>query len=188
MVPVAVADVEMALDPGVVVERTREIAANRHAQGVRAVAGGAEGPAEAGVGPVGDDHVAGPDRPVGAGVLVVDDRAHDLGGPPSDLDQGLDRLGRGPEGGAGLDRPLGDHVVELAAPHHIPVGREVGVVGPGSSSVMPWPIERRPSKRWNSESGSARPMSWSWRTARGVRPSPQVLSRGKRFLSTTTTR
>ena len=53
---------------------------------------------------------------------------------------------------------------------------------------MPCPIERRPSKRWKPSSCSARPMSCSWRTARGVSPSPQVFSRGKRFFSTTSTR
>ena len=35
---------------------------------------------------------------------------------------------------------------------------------------------------------SARPMSWSWRTARGVSPSPQVFSRGNSLRSTTRTR
>ncbi len=31
-------------------------------------------------------------------------------------------------------------------------------------------------------------MSSNWRTARGVRPSPHVFSRGNRFFSTTSTR
>src|SRR5439155_9035519 len=74
MVPGAVAEVEVALDPGVVVVRAREVAPDRHPQGIGAVAAGAERPAEAGVGAVGDDHVAGPDRVGGAGVLVDDDR------------------------------------------------------------------------------------------------------------------
>src|SRR5450759_5976910 len=53
---------------------------------------------------------------------------------------------------------------------------------------MPWAIERRPSKRRCGSSSSARPRSSSWRTARGVSPSPHVLSRGNCLRSTTRTR
>ena len=43
----------------------------------------------------------------------------------------------------------------------------------------PQPVEALEARR----ARSARPMSCSWRTARGVSPSPQVFSRGKRFFS-----
>src|SRR5450631_2484925 len=62
MVSLAIPDVEMALDPGLVVERAREIAPDRHPEGIRAVPCGSEGPPETRVGPVGDDHVLGPYR------------------------------------------------------------------------------------------------------------------------------
>ena len=88
MVPVAVPQVEVALDPGLIVVRTGEIAANRHAQRVGAVAGGAERPAEARVRPVGDDHVAGPDDLGGARVGPPDDRAVE--------DPALERRARSP--------------------------------------------------------------------------------------------
>ena len=60
-------------------------------------------------------------------LLVADDRARDQ----AVLHDRLDRLGGRQQGGAGLDRPLGDHLVELAPPNYISVGREVGVLGPG---------------------------------------------------------
>ena len=39
-------------------------------------------------------------------------------------------------------------------------------------------------KRCDPASAPSRSISASWRTARGVRPSPQVFSRGKTFFST----
>ena len=128
MVPVSVPDVEMALDPGVVVERAREIAADRHPEGICPVSGGAEGPAEPGVGAVGDDHVAGPDR--------AGRRRCPCRGPSRPRPGRPRRAARSPRWPASrvapaFTAPLGDHVVELAAPHHISVGREVGVLGPG---------------------------------------------------------
>ena len=127
MVPGPVPDVEVALDPRVVVVWAREIAPDRHPQWIGAVAAGTERPAEPGVGAVGDDHVVGPDGVGGAGVLVDD-------GCPGDqavLDDGLDRLGGRPQRRTGFHRALCDQVVELAAPHDIPVRREVGVGRPG---------------------------------------------------------
>src|SRR5688572_29933058 len=41
--------------------------------------------------------------------------------------------------------------------------------------------------RWNSGTSKSKPMSMSWRIARGVRPSPQVLLRGNSFRSTRVT-
>src|SRR5262245_24549267 len=46
---------------------------------------------------------------------------------------------------------------------------------------------RNPSYRWNCVSAPPRPISSSWCTARGVRPSPHVFSRGNVLPSTTTT-
>src|SRR5689334_21593642 len=48
-------------------------------------------------------------------------------------------------------------------------------------------MQRSPPKRWYFVSSSPRPMSSSCLTARGVRPSPQVFSRGKVLRSTTAT-
>src|SRR4249919_3281871 len=48
-------------------------------------------------------------------------------------------------------------------------------------------MQRRPPKRWYLASSSPRPMSCSCLTARGVRPSPQVFSRGNVLRSTTAT-
>ena len=121
-----VADVEVALDPRLVVAGRLEVAADGHAQRVGAVAAGAEGPAEAGVGAVGHHDVAGP---------------HLLGSPPSlsfttgaadeaAVDHRRDRLGLLPQGGARLHGPLGHQVVEVVAGDDVAVGREVGVLGP----------------------------------------------------------
>ena len=59
-VAVAVLHVERGLDPRLGVERALAVAADGHAVGPLLVAGRAEGPAEAAVGAVGDDDVAGP--------------------------------------------------------------------------------------------------------------------------------
>ena len=127
MVALAVAQVEVALDPRLVVVRTGEIAANRHTQRVAAVPRGAEGPPEAGVGAVGDDHVAGPDRFRRRRPVL----RHRGPGEQAVLQDRGDGLRAVPDGGAGLDRALGDHLVELAAANDIAVGREVGMFGPG---------------------------------------------------------
>ena len=91
-----------------------------------AVAGGAERPAEPGIRAVGDDHVAGPHRLDLARVLV----AHHRAGEQAAVDDRGDRLRALPDRGAGLDRLLGDHLVELAAADDVPVRREVRVLGP----------------------------------------------------------
>ncbi len=53
--------------------------------------------------------------------------------------------------------------------------------------VRPKPCERRPWYRCDASSSAPRPMSWSWRTDRGVRPSPHVFSRGKDLRSSSKT-
>ena len=121
-----VREVEVALDPGFVVVRAAEVAPYRHPEGVGAVAGRAEGPAEARVGPVGDHDVAGSDLLVGSVGVAVQDRP----GDQATVDDRLDGLGAGLEHGAGLHRPVGDHGVEVAAANDVPVGREVWVLGP----------------------------------------------------------
>src|SRR5690606_5585303 len=53
---------------------------------------------------------------------------------------------------------------------------------------MPWATARSPSWRWwRAAIAGSRPMARSWCTARGVSPSPQVLSRGKALRSSTQT-
>ena len=69
-VAVAVTDVEAALDPGLIVERALVVGPDGQALGVCAVAGGAEGPAEPGVGAIGDDDIPGPNFAGLARVLV----------------------------------------------------------------------------------------------------------------------
>ena len=96
--------------------------------GIGAVAGGAEGPAEPGVGPVGDDHVAGPHDLGGAGVGPAHDRAVER---PRARAPGPIASVAGQRVAPAFTARVGDHLVELAAPHHVPVGREVGVLGPG---------------------------------------------------------
>ena len=128
MVAVPVADVEVALDPGLVVERTREIAANRHAQRDTCGRGRCRAPGRSGSWRRRRRSRTGPGpprwRPRPCRRTIAPATR-----PPST--SGLDRLGRRPERRAGLHRPLGDHLVELAAPHDVAVGREVGVLGPG---------------------------------------------------------
>ena len=126
VVAVLVADVEVRLDPGFVVERAREVAAHRHAERIRAVARRAERPPEAGVGAVGHEHVARPDRLGDPGLLALHHRAaHE-----AVLDQRLDGLGGRPERRARLHRDVGDHLVEVAPTHDVAVVGKVGVVGP----------------------------------------------------------
>src|SRR5687768_668534 len=49
-------------------------------------------------------------------------------------------------------------------------------------------MQRSPSYRWwLAAIFPSSPMAWSWVTARGVRPSPHVFSRGNVFFSTITT-
>ena len=139
----------MALDPGLVVERAGEVAADRHAQGIGAVAGGAERPPEAGVRAVGDDHVAGPHR--------LGRRRRRVGRPrrstrPSST-SGSTASAPGQSVGAGL-RPPGRPPSRRgrgAAPRSRTSGKS-GCSGHASSRVTPCAIERRPSKRWNSAS------------------------------------
>ncbi len=122
----AVPEVEVALDPGLVVVRALEVAAGRDPEGVGAVPGGAERPPEPRVRAVGDDDVAGPDRLGGAARGAQDGAAHQ----PA-VDDGLECLGAGPQGGARLHRPVGDQAVEVTAADDVPVGRVVGMLGPG---------------------------------------------------------
>src|SRR5690606_39326244 len=57
-----------------------------------------------------------------------------------------------------------------------------------SSSMTESPAyERSPSMRWKLGTSKSKPISLSWRIARGVSPSPQVLSRGYSFRSTRVT-
>ena len=59
--------------------------------------------------------------------------------------------------------------------------------GQGSSKVWPKPCARSPWLTVWARSQSSRPSRWSSPTARGVSPSPQVLSRGKTAASAITT-
>ena len=127
MVPITVANVQVALDPGLVVQGALEIAPDRHAQGERAVAGGAERPTEPGIRAVGHDDVAGPDRPDLVRFGVADHRAPEQ---PAVDDRG-DRLRALPQRRPRLDRLFGDHLVELAPADDVAERREVGMLGPG---------------------------------------------------------
>ncbi len=114
-----VADVEPAVDPRLVAAGGGVVAADGHAQRVLPVAGGAQLAAEAGVGAVGHDRVAGPDGHAFARGFAHDARPahqpafhHRLGG-----------LGTLPDLGPGLPRPLGDELVEVVAGDDVAVGR-----------------------------------------------------------------
>ena len=127
-----------------VVARRAEVAPQRHAERVVPVPGGAEGPAEAGVGPVGHHDVAGPHL-----VLVARRRGRApwprrswgaprrLGARPADVpggggvEDGSDGLGPLPHRGPRLGGPLGHQLVEVVAGDDVAHGRERRVVGPG---------------------------------------------------------
>src|SRR5581483_1461882 len=126
MVAGAVAEVEVRLDPRIVVERTLEVAPDGHPQRVAAVTGGAEGAAEARVRAVGNHYIARADvlrpvRTVSANLYTLDEPA---------VDDRRDGLRARPQGRPALHGPLGDHLVEVAAAHDVAVGRELGVMGP----------------------------------------------------------
>ncbi len=127
VVALAVAEVEVALDPGVVVVRALEVAPHGHAHRVRPVARRPERPAEPRVRAVGDDEVARPDRFARAALLAVDDRARD----ETALDERIGGFRRGPHGGARLHRLARDHLVEVAPADDVAVRGKVRVVGPG---------------------------------------------------------
>jgi hypothetical protein len=63
----------------------------------------------------------------------------------------------------------------------------VGCSGQGRSRTLPKAWVRRLVKRWAPANAPSIPMSAIWRTERGVRPSPQVLTRGNTFFSTRAT-
>ena len=118
-----------------------------------------------------------------AGVLVADDRARRPGRRST---TGRDRLGARPERRARPSPPARrpSRRARGAAPRSRSGGKS-GCSGQASSSVMPCAIERSPSKRWNSASAVGEAHVVELADRRGVRPSPQVFSRGKRFFSTT---
>ena len=120
----AVVEIEVALDPRLVVEGAGEVAADRHAERVRAVAHGADRAPEAGVRAVGHHEVLRAHR-LGRAV-ALDRGARDQ----TVLDQRGDGLGARPQGRADLHRALGHHLVEVTAPNHIPIRREIGMFGP----------------------------------------------------------
>ena len=122
--PLPVVQVEVALDPRLVVEGAGEVAADRHAERVRAVAHGADRAPEPGVRAVGHHEVLRAHR-LGRAVALDRGARHQ-----PVLDQRGDGLGARPQRGADLHRALGHHLVEVAAPNHISVRREVGMFGP----------------------------------------------------------
>ena len=117
-------------------------------EGIGAVPGRPEGPAEAGVRAVGDDHVPGPHRL---------DRARSRGAgrvaPATTpvFDDGRERLRCRPERRAGLDGrgPRPSRRGRGAAPRIRRTGSRGARATPARAS-LPWPIDRSPSKRWNS--------------------------------------
>ena len=122
----AVPQVEMALDPRLVVAGRPVVPPDRHPQGVAAAPGRPQRPAEPPVGPVGDEEIAGPDGLRRAAVLPLDHRPdHE-----AVLEQGLESLRGRPEGRPRLDGLVGHHLVEIAAGHDVAVGRIVGMGGP----------------------------------------------------------
>ena len=183
-VPVAVLDVERGLDPRLGVAGRLPVRADGRA--VRPLLGpeGAEGAAEAAVGAVGHHDVASPQldgfRPVGG----LDDRAaHE-----ATVDHRRDRVGALEQG---RPRRLGvqrHHPVEVAAAHDVAVAREDGVLGPRAAPATAparCSAGRRSGGTWSAPRPGPCPASCL--TARGVRPSPQVFSRGNVLRSTTVT-
>ena len=143
--------------------------------------GGAERAAEARVRAVGDDDVA------GAHLL---DRAVSLRLTTAPRTSPRSTTGAVASASCHTVAPaftalLGDDLVEVVAASRRSRTREVGVLGPlelERDAVGDGRAARRSGG--SRPSASARPMSSSWRTARGVRPSPQVFSRGNVFFST----
>ena len=142
--------------------------------------------AEAGVGAVGHHHVAGPHRLLDAPSSASITRATVARGRPRPAGRRPPRRST-PRRRPRPPRRRPSRRGRGAAPRSRSRGSR-GAPATRSSRVTPWAIERRPSKRRNRDERRPRPMSSSWRTARGVSPSPQVFSRGKRFFSTTSTR
>src|SRR5450631_3776786 len=64
-------------------------------------------------------------------MAVVNPAAQHRAGDEATVGDRFDCLGAGPEGGAGLDGPVGDHGVEVAPAHHVSVRRVVGMLRPG---------------------------------------------------------
>ena len=124
---VAVAHVEGALDPGIVVVGALEVGADRHALGPGSLAPAAEPPSHPGVRPVGDHQVGGLHVAVLTGGAIQD--AH----PPAEASgqQRFGGLGAVPHQCPGRAGVLQHRRVQGAALHHVAVGGIDGVLGPG---------------------------------------------------------
>ncbi len=92
------------------------------------------------------------------------------------------------EGGSGLGRPLGHEPIEVEAGDRVAVAREAGVLGPVELEGPPKAAGAQAAVAVGPEQRAPRgPCRRSWRTDLGVSPSPQVLVLGNRFFSTTAT-
>ena len=107
-------------------QRALVIATDRHTLGHRAVSGGAERPAEAAFGAVGDDDEVAAQLIGLAGRLVLDGGAHQLAA----LEDRADRLGALVHHRSGGDGVVGDEGVQIAALHDVAVVGVDRVVGP----------------------------------------------------------
>ena len=101
---------------------------------------------------------------------ALDERVHAPRGPASTVAPAL--LGVG-----------GDELVELAPAHDVAVLGVDRVRRPLQLELAAHAGGPQAWKRWKRSSSPPRPMSSSCLTARGVRPSPQVFSRGNVFFS-----
>ncbi len=140
----------MGLDEGIVVAVRRVVAPQCHAQWEVPATIGAQHPPDPRVGAVGHHDVAGEDLAGGAGLLVLDGHAAQLGevrgrGWRRLVDERCDHLGPGKKGGSGLDGPLGHEAVEVVAGDGVAVAGEIGVLGPLHLDELAEPVGAEPA-------------------------------------------
>ena len=140
------------------------------------------------VGAVGHHHVAGPDL----GRSRLDPRARRRRRRRQPVEPIAGRLGRAPARGSAraprcparpwrpaFDGALGDEAVEVVAGDRVAVGGEARVLGPGELEDPPEADRAQPAGSGGRRSAPPRcPCRRAGGPTRGVRPSPQVFSRG----------
>ncbi len=164
--------------------RRAPVATQRHALGVLALALVPERPTEAGIGAVSHHHVTG-GHLTGMAVLRLGRNSGTAQRRP--FHYGLNCLGVLPEGSPALGSVAGNEPVEVLAGHHVAVGRQALYLRPRHYEAAPEAVGAQALIAMAGGQLGPRPMSWSWRTERGVRPSPHVFSLGKAFRSNSTT-